>query len=397
MLPHQYRMTVNSTILLLFLILGLKSFSQQESSYEEYKKKVNQNYNEYTDNLQKSYDKYVEEEQKKYLVFKKSIEQVWGKNEFKISTQKDWVEYSNDKRERSVVDFENGVVSVEVLMEPEKAGDLKATKKKLEDAVIALTASEGKTKDFSTEFEEAKVLSEQPVLKEQIRNDKGVIVNHENSKEFAKTIIENTAIDTKLVQGEDGIEKVKVKLSFNLAPDHIKVRANKYLNEVQTYSLKYDLPLELVYAVIHTESYFNPKAKSHVPAFGLMQLVPRSGGRDAYQYVYHKDKVLTENYLYQPDKNIELGAAYLRLLINRHFKGVKDLDSRLLCATASYNTGAGNFSRAFTGRTNPNEIIPIINKMTYDELYDFLKSNLPYDETKGYIEKISKRINLYTN
>ena len=52
----------------------------------------------------------------------------------------------------------------------------------------------------------------------------------------------------------------------------------------------------VVFAVIHTESYYNPKARSGAPAYGLMQLVPTSGGRAAYRYVYKKDQVLPPSY-----------------------------------------------------------------------------------------------------
>ena len=180
-----------------------------------------------------------------------------------------------------------------------------------------------------------------------------------------------------------------------LAPDHIKVRALKYENEINRYAGKYKLPVELVYAVIHTESYFNPKAKSHAPAYGLMQLVPKSGARDAYQYVYKKDKILSANYLYKADKNIELGTAYLQILMTRYFSKVVDPNTRTLCAIAAYNTGAGNVARAFTGTTNPKKAIPKINKMTYEECYGFLREYLPYDETKSYIKKVSQRIGMY--
>ena len=234
-----------------------------------------------------------------------------------------------------------------------------------------------------------------PVLQGQLQTSIGTIVNEDNADDFIKEIIKPEKIKTEIVTGADGKERTKITVSMSLAPNHIKVRASKYENEINSYASKYNLPVELVYAVIHTESYFNPKAKSHAPAYGLMQLVPRSGARDAYQYVYNQDKILSANYLYQAEKNIELGSAYLQLLMNRYFKNVKDQNSKLLCAIAAYNTGAGNVAKAFTGKTNPKRAIPKINKMSYEELYGYLREYLPYDETKDYIKKVSSRIGLY--
>jgi hypothetical protein len=81
-----------------------------------------------------------------------------------------------------------------------------------------------------------------------------------------------------------------------------------------------------------------------------MQLVPKSGGFDAYRYVYKREWVPTMSYLYVPHQNIELGTAYLRILMNQ-FKNVVDPDCRRLCVIAGYNTGAGKVCRAFTGKT----------------------------------------------
>ena len=56
-----------------------------------------------------------------------------------------------------------------------------------------------------------------------------------------------------------------------------------------------------------------------------MQLVPSSGARDAYRYVYKKDKVLKKGFLYKPKNNIELGCAYLAKIRYDYFKSVRDV------------------------------------------------------------------------
>jgi soluble lytic murein transglycosylase-like protein len=83
---------------------------------------------------------------------------------------------------------------------------------------------------------------------------------------------------------------------------------------------------ELLAAVVHTESKFNPAARSQAGAVGLMQLVPRTG------------KWLGARDLTNPAQNISAGAKYLRYLTDR-FNG----DTQR--AVAAYNAGEGNVRR----------------------------------------------------
>jgi membrane-bound lytic murein transglycosylase C len=378
------------------LLLLLIAFSQTAGqTYEEYKKQEEKNYQNYLESENKAYEKYMREEQEGIEKLRKEIEEFWGTGEFITSTKKNWVEYSHDKKSRSDVDFEEGTATVEVLVSPDEAKNAELINQKLQEAVKELATSNGKTKDFETPDEKPEPLETTPVLEGQLQNSDGSKVTEANAESFAKEVVQPAKIKKEVVKGEDGKERTKISISLSLAPDHIKVRAAKYESQVNTFAGRYKLPVELVYAVIHTESYFNPKAKSAAPAYGLMQLVPRSGARDAYRYVYKKDKIVTANYLYQAEKNIELGTAYLQLLMNRDFKKVKDNNSRILCAIAAYNTGAGNVSKAFTGKTSLSRAIPKINQMTYEELYGFLRQYLPYSETKDYIKKVSRRMGMY--
>lgn len=386
---------IYALLLSVCILPGTFVSAQEDQSFEEYKKQEKKRYQQYIEDEAKAYEQYMKEEQEGIENLRKEIEEFWGTGEFISSTKKDWVEYSKDKKSRSDVDFENGVATVEVLVTPEEAKDPEIAKKKVEEAVKKLVTTKGTTKDYETSMEKPEPLEKTAVLKGQLKTSKGKTVTAENADDFAREVISKRNIKKEIVKGTDGKERAKLTISLSLAPDYIKVRASKYEKEINRYADHYKLPPELVYAVIHTESYFNPKAKSPAPAYGLMQLVPTSGARDAYRYVYKKDKIVTANYLYRAEKNIELGSAYLQLLMSRDFKKVSDINSRMLCAIAAYNTGAGNVARAFTGSTSISKAVPKINRMSYEELYRYLREHLPHGETRDYIRKVSSRIGMY--
>lgn len=89
---------------------------------------------------------------------------------------------------------------------------------------------------------------------------------------------------------------------------------------------QYDLDPALVLEVVRVESNFNPRARSHKGALGLMQLIPatakRFGVRDPLE----------------PVQNLRGGMAYLSWLL-KHFDG--DIELTL----AGYNAGEGAVKR----------------------------------------------------
>ena len=88
----------------------------------------------------------------------------------------------------------------------------------------------------------------------------------------------------------------------------------------------FELDPALVLEVVRAESNFNPRAKSHKGALGLMQLIPATARRFNV-----KDP-------FEPVQNLRGGMAYLRWLLE-HFNG--DLQLTL----AGYNAGEGAVAR----------------------------------------------------
>jgi len=428
--------------IIMLCMLPILAAGQTKEEIEAFKKQqqegmqsMSDSYRQFADQRLEEYLNFEKQLKEEYEAFKKEIMEKWGDRAMIESTQKTWVEYGKDKSSRTTVDFENGKVTVEVLANPND--DDEKVKKQLEEAVNGLMNSKGKTLDFESKVLPSQPLSDKPILQGQIdfskysdldlkrneaakkegptRADKAKVQQEEKArkeqeerdrkareaklakgqdKQISQVVVKEEKPVTVPVRTADGEKKI-VKIEMKLVEDHIPKRAEQFKAHIRSNSQKYSVDEPLIYAIMEQESAFNPAARSHVPAYGLMQLVPKSGGRDAYNYVHKQDKIPSANYLYDPANNIQLGTGYLQLLMTRYFAGVKDPQCRMLCAIAAYNTGAGNVSRAFTGNTNIKKAIPLINKYSYDELYNHLKSRLPHAETRDYVQKVTSKMTKY--
>lgn len=185
----------------------------------------------------------------------------------------------------------------------------------------------------------------------------------------------------------------KVKLPKNT----LATRAKKYKPYAEKESKRFDIDAPLVMAIMHSESAFRPNAKSFVPAYGLMQVVPSTAGHDVNRQIRKIDKPMTPKELYLAPLNVETGTAYLHILNHKYLRYIKNDESRLYCTIAAYNTGAGNVARTFNAdrSTNIKKASAVINKMTPKQVYAKLIADLPYSETKNYLKKVNTRIALY--
>lgn len=99
----------------------------------------------------------------------------------------------------------------------------------------------------------------------------------------------------------------------------------------------YDLDWRIVFAIIRQESYFNANARSHAGAFGLMQLMPRTG--QGLQNQLSLEETQT------PKNNVIAGIYYYATLVSQF----RDLgEDKYKFALAAYNAGLGRVIDAMT-------------------------------------------------
>ena len=167
--------------------------------------------------------------------------------------------------------------------------------------------------------------------------------------------------------------------------DFMRRSAEQYRPLVEKYAAQYHLDPELVYALIHIESRFDPCLISNRAAHGLMQVVPNTAGGEVHRWLGFKG-IPSRAALLEPETNIQYGTAYMYLLQNRYLGGITDELSREYCAIASYNIGAARVLKTF-GRTQE-EAFAAINAMSPDMVRDTLLEKVPSGETRAFLAQV---------
>ncbi len=136
-------------------------------------------------------------------------------------------------------------------------------------------------------------------------------------------------------------------------PSNLREGILEYRPLIEATAMRYKISAELVSAVIHAESHFNPVAVSSAGAVGLMQLMP--GTASDYGVSNRQD----------PKQNIEGGTRYLRDLLALFNNDIE-------LSVAAYNAGQ-------------NAVIKRGNKIP------------PYPETQRYVKKVLALYKHYQN
>ncbi len=138
----------------------------------------------------------------------------------------------------------------------------------------------------------------------------------------------------------------------------------KYGTLVEEAAAEYGIPPSLVYAIIHTESEFDPGALSTADAKGLMQLTD-----DTYRWALQRagaEETFDPDALYDPAVNIRYGV-YVLSLLGEQFANTETV-------LAAYNAGQGH-------------VREWLNDPACSADGETL-SSIPFPETKTYVQRV---------
>jgi membrane-bound lytic murein transglycosylase C len=393
--------------------------SMAENKVDSYKRDPRQ--------LLADFDRLRQELAKLFGNVREESEKQWGSEEAQtLPSPKKYVKYTEQYKNRIVVDYEKSTIRIEHIQEPRAAF-------KVRNAVVValLTPEDPKSADVFSDSDV--ILDGLPFLQSLVLDqNRKVMQTREDVERFADYLLANKLQNRRISVGGNPVDVVYVQIDMigseadrlaeaklNRKPPKGPVKpgqpadmrpdaragdrsdpnnyatadriAPKFLDAVNRDAQKTGVDPALIFGIIYQESRFNPNAVSSAEAYGMMQLVPKSGGVEAFRKAKGESVKPTKEYLMDPENNIELGATYLGMLLFDYWtKGVNNMPSREYCAISGYNTGPGNVSRAFTGSTSKlGEAQAKANGMEPDELFDYLRANLPYAETRDYLLRVS--------
>lgn len=137
----------------------------------------------------------------------------------------------------------------------------------------------------------------------------------------------------------------------------------EYEDIVNQAAEEFSLSPSLIYAVIHTESKFDPSAVSSADAKGLMQITD-----DTYTWAMKRagEHPTTPEDLYDPEVNIRVGC-YVLVLLSEQFDTVETV-------LAAYNAGQGRVREWLNDPNYSSDGVTL--------------SHIPYEETAEYIRRV---------
>ncbi|MDH2924825.1 membrane-bound lytic murein transglycosylase C [Nicoletella semolina] len=312
--------------------------------------------------------------------FSRNIDQIWGVNELLLASRKDYVKYTDRYYTRSHISFEEGQITIETL------GD----QNHLRNSIIhtLLMGSDASGIDL---FASGDVpISSNPFLEGQVEDQFGrQISNVAIANDFASYLLQHKLKTRRLANGYN-VTYVNIPMTAN----HVEVRARRYLPLVRKASKRYGIDMSLILGIMEVESSFNPYAVSYANAIGLMQVVPRTAGRDIFARKGLNGEP-SSDYLHNPTQNIDAGTLYLAILRDEYLYGITNPVNKQYAMISAYNSGAGAVLRVFD--RDKLSAINRLNNLQSDAVYHILTTVHPSAQARNYLQKVTKAQQKYKN
>ncbi len=340
-----------------------EEFEAYKNQFKTEQKKEKAEFRAYTDKMNQEWKDYLADIKKNF-------------GTVDLTSDKKWVNYSKDNKTKVALDNDKGVVTIEfVADENSKAERMREAK-----ALV---------KDLS---KEVNPFSSVPTLSENVP--------------LAKIRLEDAKVRAGGGKAGENIYSLIIPMNEDRQENNEVQIAESVRDMTEKYHVSYDLAM----AIIKTESNFNVGARSRKGAldirdpeqyennpWGLMQIVPRRSGREGLKRAKGKDRLPTADELLDPKMNLEIGVAYLSVLQDNYFGGIKDEGSRELVMIAAYRDGTDKVYARFSSRGNKAEAVAEINRQGPDKVAGRLlgKAANPQESDGQYLSRVDKERNNY--
>ncbi|MBN8218844.1 MAG: DUF3393 domain-containing protein [Spirochaetes bacterium] len=283
------------------------------------------------------------------------LSNAWGKVD--RSDKKVFVDYTEDGKGKTKIEFEKGFVAVEVIEDVSR-------EKLLKDDLLKKIKDQLKAAETNVDGTGVQVLKNQ--------------IDPAKEKEAL------AAPQRETYTAPDGTAKVKYTVQVPMVANQMTERAKLYVPLARKCGERYGVPVDLILAVMECESTFNPYADNGI-AYGLMQLTPKVGAHDAALSVFGEKQDVPSHKLKNAELNANLGTALLMQYMTwdgwlGKYKA-KTYKWEML-AIAGYNAGCGR-SVAFASKN------PAAMADTDANFFKALHAYMP-DETKHYLINVPK-------
>jgi lipoprotein Spr len=315
-----------------------EDFEAYKGQFKTYQQQEKADYRAYTEKMEREWKEYLADIKKNFG----SVDH---------TSDKKWVNYSKNNKSKVALDNDKGVVTIEFV------SDEKGKAERIKEAKELIREMSQGINPFSSA----------PILTENAPLDK---INLEETKPRGRS-------------GKEGENIYSITIPLN--EDRQENNEIQIAESVRDMTEKYKVSYDLAMAIIKTETNFNigagtrkgtldirnPELYENNP-WGLMQVVPGKSGRAGWKRAKGKDRVPTADELLAPKTNLEIGVAYLSILQDSYFDGVKDEKTKELVMISAYRDGPEKIYSLFSAKGKKSEALEEINRLSHEEVVNRL-------------------------